>query len=303
MPKENSHIFLAHKIGEDCQDQKLKQMINKNLSYFYFGSIFPDIFFYSPKEEITKISDNIHGKQGNLTNEIIFEILEDAKKHQEEKSLVFCLGILSHFAFDITAHPVIYYLSGNYYDQDLAKRNQAVYRHRHLETFFDSKINHHYYVGDLLEKNLANFLPGLEVILEKYNISRVDFLAAYQRFLFLNKLYCNNFVFIFYNFLHKIGLVGKNNLSLFYGNLKREKEVIEDNIKYQDLITGQELQITFGGLIKNSEKLAGKMIEAAYQYFQNKISKDECLKIIKGESLNTGKVGVLVKNIKYLSKN
>jgi hypothetical protein len=40
----------------------------------------------------------------------------------------------------MTFHPVIYYLSGNYYDEDPEKRARAVYHHRHLETCLDRDL-------------------------------------------------------------------------------------------------------------------------------------------------------------------
>ena len=47
-----------------------------------------------------------------------------------KKDLVFALGLITHCASDIVFHPVIHYLSGNYYDKDNKRREKAIY-HRY----------------------------------------------------------------------------------------------------------------------------------------------------------------------------
>ncbi len=97
------------------------------------------------------MADALHGKNGDPVFVFIRTAAGILGSRQEqlrifghmfserEKSLAkaWLAGYIFHAALDITLHPAIYSLSGNYYDSNMEQRRQAVMRHRLIETALD----------------------------------------------------------------------------------------------------------------------------------------------------------------------
>ena len=323
MVKGNTHLFSADMILKKIKNKEIKKIINSNIDYYYLGSVIPDSFFFHNKEDIKKISDSLHGKDGNLTNKIIFNVLDKIKKtnkkilltqnkfslvnkisnfiNKDKEELAFIFGYITHCALDIIFHPIIYFLSGNYYDKDKEKRDKTAYLHYNIETYIDNKVNNSFFVQNLVKVRLINDLSFTEVIMKNMNAPLKEIKRALRRQIFFNKLFRSESVFNILYLLNKTGIVYKKNLSLFYGNLKKEK--IELNkIQYKDLISGKAKQTNLNKLFTESFYLASQMINSAYDYYCNNISKKQCSKVISGKSLDTGKLKVPVSRIKYTLK-
>ena len=302
MPRENTHLLFSDNVYKRIKNQKLKAVIEKNKKYYYFGSVLPDSFYYSKKENIILISDYFHSKDGNLTNEIIFEWLDLIKKNKNEKELVLVFGVLTHYAIDSTFHPVVYYLSGNYHDKDSQKRHEAVYLHRQLETSLDNKINKKFDINKIIKISDLNLnkMQSLKIVSDKFKISLNLLIKDIKRQFFFNKLFKSRIVFGLFYLLYKIGLFKKKeDLSLFYGNLSKDKTIMKDMIDYRDMFSGEAKNTNLKALFKDSEELALEMINNAFSYYFGEISRQDCAKIIDGRSLNTGKIGVSVNEIKF----
>lgn len=300
MPKENTHLFFAHKIARNLANQNLKEIIKRNLRFFYFGSVVPDTFYYGKGEKIRKISESLHGRYGNLTNEIVFELLDQAKKQKNELDLVFTLGYLTHCALDITFHPIVYYLSGNYYDADPEKANEAIYLHRHLETYLDSRVNHKYFYNDLINYKTLRKLAFSKIISTKFNISIKEQEKTLIRKSILLKALKYDFILnLLYLFYRPSLSKYKMFLGIFYGNLKRDSRIFPDTVKYRDIITGENLITNIQDLFKKSEEFSLRLIDAAYRYYNGEMSREQAKQIIRGESLNTGRLNAPVTEIKY----
>ena len=150
MPKENTHIYFADGLLARL-DNELKKLVKDNIDYFYLGSITPDTFYYSEQKAIVEISDYLHGNDGNLTNELIFDLLDTARDNKNDKDFVFALGFITHCALDIIWHPVIFYLTGDYHSLDKSIAAKAQYQHRYFETQLDSKVNNKFFIGELIK--------------------------------------------------------------------------------------------------------------------------------------------------------
>jgi hypothetical protein len=122
MPKENTHLLFAYGLLEEFQGREILRDISSHPWHYLLGSVIPDTFYYGGSASLRRISESFHGKDGNPTNATILEVLESPRSH---KDLAFILGFISHCALDITFHPIIYYLCGNYYDESPEKRNRA----------------------------------------------------------------------------------------------------------------------------------------------------------------------------------
>ncbi|MDD4332719.1 MAG: zinc dependent phospholipase C family protein [Patescibacteria group bacterium] len=300
MPKENTHLFFARELEDNFFGKDIADLIKDNLDYFYLGSVFPDTFFYSKNEEYNYISDYFHGKDGNNSNEIIFEFLDKAKINYSEKDLVFVFGFITHCSLDIIMHPIIYYLSGNYYDKDVRNRKNAIYLHRHLETFLDGLLCERFYFFSLAKIKLLKNLKISEVMNEKFKIDFFQIKKTAERQFFYNKIFKSKIIFWAVYFLEKIKIFKKEELGLFYENLKVNLIKIKNPVVYEDLISGERHEEAIDKLFARAQNLAKEMILVAHKYYFNKISRKEAEKIVTGVSLDTGKINCPVDIIKFV---
>jgi hypothetical protein len=142
VPKELTHWHIASASVQRIVPGQLGSMISRNPALFYIGAIAHDIAFYDlskPSDvSIERIANQLHGVDGENTLLPLIEIMETALcKNEREPLLVFLLGMLTHFIADSTFHPMVYYMSGNYFAETLEDREKAVFRHRLLETAID----------------------------------------------------------------------------------------------------------------------------------------------------------------------
>lgn len=300
MPKENTHLYFAHQVVEVLPDERMADLIRHEMGVFYFGSVIPDTFYYAKDREVMQISELMHGKDGNLTNEFIFDLLKKAKETQSEKDLVFALGYITHCVLDLVFHPVIYYLSGNYYDVNPTKADEAIYLHRHLETELDARINQSFFYEKLIKLSFLDDLSFDEVTIKKFKISRVNLLAAIKRKARLLKVLRYDWLYYVVDFLFIMGWMRRPvYLSIFYRNLKHDDRHLPDYIEYKDIVTGEPKKTTVQELFYTARHLAKDRLEAAWAYYHGKTHRPEAMKIVKGESLNCGVEGVPASDFKY----
>ncbi len=142
MPKELTHWHIAHAALRRGVTTQVRKIINCNPAMYYFGAIAHDIAFYDlskPTEaNLERRANQLHGVNGENTLEPIIEMMERAlSQNHQDTQLAFLLGMLTHFVADSTFHPMVYYMSGNYFAVDAEEREKAVFRHRLLETAID----------------------------------------------------------------------------------------------------------------------------------------------------------------------
>lgn len=142
MPKELTHWHIASAVVQRGLPSQLGKMIASNPALYYLGAIAHDIAFYDlsqpPEASIERISNQLHGVDGENTLLPLIEITEKAlHKDEQQPLLAFLLGMLTHFVADSTFHPMVYYMSGNYFAEVSEDRGKAVFRHRLLETAID----------------------------------------------------------------------------------------------------------------------------------------------------------------------
>ncbi len=300
MPKENTHLYFAHRLLCDTEEPEWRNIINKELEPYYLGAIAPDVFYYSGEEKTRRISETLHGRDGSPTNGIVFELLERAKANKSGADLAFALGYLTHCALDITFHPVIYYLSGNYFDHDFDLANEAMYLHRHLETYLDKKVNQDFFFHHLINLRHIRTLDFPKLFHERFGVPLGETEILLRRKNLASQFENSRLVYYLFYFLYKLGLKKiKLFLGLFYANLTADPRVVPDLIDYRDIITGEKKRDLITDLFDRADNLASAYFEAAIDYFDGKIGRPEAEKFIQGESLNTGRFGLGVQNIKF----
>ncbi len=301
MPKDNTHLFFSYRAMSLMEDLDLKKMIVYNIPCYYMGSIIPDTFFYSKDEGLSRISDYLHGKDGNLTNSIIFDMLDTA---HDPKNLAFTMGYITHCALDITFHPLIYYLSGNYYESDPAKRQRSVYMHRYLETSLEIKLGIPALAHRLVPPPELDDLVFADIISRRFNIKRKMVRKMASRQLLFTRLFKSRLAFTVFSILVRLGIIEDTAfLGLFYYNALAKGVYFPEHVIYRDLLSGEKMETSLDDLFNKALYKVHKMMGSALAYANGLITRQECEKFIAGESLGTGKKGVPVKDIRYTIEN
>lgn len=164
MPKEIVHWSIAKRAGELLAGGPFGPALSRCPNGLLLGSVWHDILFYLRGEHpagLKALPHRMHGSHG----EDSFEILRvqaahmHARKDQPLPTAMF-VGLASHIFADATIHPLVYHLTGNYYDTDERRRTGAVRRHRALESLLDMVA-----AGGpdaVLERSLRAVVNGLE---------------------------------------------------------------------------------------------------------------------------------------------
>jgi hypothetical protein len=297
MPKENTHISFAYNILSCLEDNKIVKLVSPYVRDYLLGSIIPDTFFYSKYSEVIDISEHIHGKDGIPTNEIIFSCLDNA---DSPKDIAFLLGFITHCALDIIIHPVIYYLTGNYYDKDTSRRSIARYSHALFETGLDIKIGNRLRIHKLLKQSSMKDLVFRGIVSNRFNADQSLLDKAFKKQLFINMAFDSGAAHKLFKPAIRAGAFGDPYiLGLFYREAAPTWQNISDGFAIRDIITGEKKDVTINGLFHAAKEKAQIMINAAFVFYKGSISRKDLQKAIPGENLNTGKPGEFISDIIY----
>jgi len=273
-------MFIANRILERS-DEDIRKQLFAGLKVYYLGSVFPDIFSYSKKT--SELADKIHGKSGENTADVIFQMLDN------DVSMAFIFGYITHCAADMIFHPVVWYLSGNYYDKNKIKMHKARYRHYYVETYIDTVLNDTYSVDRML---YSKMVAGLGI--SDYFTDEKTMRHLLSRVIILNRIFKSRLA-------HKFALLlwmHPQFKALFYS--QQSMAPFEHEFEFKD-ISGKKHTITIQDLLAETIKKGVKMIAAADKYKKKKISKKQCAKILAGESLETGR-NAGIEKFKYASQ-
>ncbi len=295
MASENTHIYLADRMREEINDHVLKRFISGHMDYYFLGSIFPDILFYSKDKQVIDIAHHLHGENGILTSRIVFDLLDRIKAEKEEKNFSFVSGLLTHYAVDIIFHPVVFYFSGYKPDGSKQEDGRSAYLHMHYETSIDKQINDRYYLDKIINPETIKDL----IIPQMLGIKQSAIGHALRRQIKYISLTHSRFYLVIFKALCKLGFFPDRAVAGFYPNLEKETIRLPDPIQYKDVITGEPKQTTLNDLIEEAVQFGCRMIETAYADYTGRINRDECEKVIAGQSLETGRMGKRTADIRF----
>lgn len=284
-------MFISDDLIKDIKNKKIRSILENNKEYYFLGTVFPDIFFHNKKYE--HISEEIHGKDGENTDDLILKFLKIAKSEKSQKDLAFVLGYISHCKVDSAIHPVIFYLTGNYYLDDSEKQRKNRFKHRHLETTLDIQLSK----KDLLYKIKPKLLKKLK-ILESFKENQKVIIESYRKCRLNNILFRSHFAYMILSLLIKLGLYkNKEDLGFFYSGKRSDQDILNQRVNYKDLISGQNKKISAKELVIGVKHTLLHTFEKTFRYYNSEITEKELGDILKGESLNTGKINCLVCDI------
>jgi hypothetical protein len=297
MPKENTHMYFAYDTLSSLDDKEIVKLVSPYINDYILGSITPDTFFYSKYSEVKDISEHIHGKDGSPTNEIIFSCLDNT---ENPRDIAFLLGFVTHCALDITMHPSIYYLTGNYYDKAPARMSLSRYNHSLFETGLDIKIGNRLRIHKLLKPSGMEGLVFRRIVSNRFKIDCSLLDKTLKKQLILNMLFDSGAAHKIFKPAIKACILGDPYiLGLFYREAAHTWQNISDGYIVRDIITGVKKDITLKGLFNDASKKAQIMMNAVFGYYKGSFSRKDLQEAIPGEDLSTGKLGVSISDIAY----
>lgn len=141
MPKEIVHWMVAARSAELLAAGPFGPALARCPQGLRLGAVFHDILFYLRGEHpagLKSLPHRLHSSHGEDSFDLLR--LQAAHLHAHASTplpTAFFVGLASHIFADATLHPLVYYLTGNYYDADEKKRTGAVRRHRAMEGLLD----------------------------------------------------------------------------------------------------------------------------------------------------------------------
>ncbi len=141
MPKEVVHWMVAERAAGLLASGPFGPALARCPNGLKLGAVFHDVLFYLRGEHpagLKALPHRLHGSHG----EDSFDLLRLQAAHMfvrrgEPLPTAFFVGLASHIFADAALHPMVYHLTGNYYDEDAERRTGAVRRHRGLEALLD----------------------------------------------------------------------------------------------------------------------------------------------------------------------
>ncbi|HNY64030.1 MAG TPA: zinc dependent phospholipase C family protein [Deltaproteobacteria bacterium] len=288
MPKENTHLWFAHSLLKELPEGRMLQGISANIAHYYLGSIIPDTFYYASRTSIETISEIIHGKDGVPTNVMILAVLDQAKGPED---IAFILGYITHCALDITFHPMVDSLSGDYYDDDPSRRENAQAVHRGLETCIDIRIRNSLRIFRLVSPRLLRGLAFESIVSRDFAVTPGRIESTLQKQILSNRMFASPVAYRIAASLNSLGILkSRSFLPLFYADVRDPDACIPDPVRYRDSATGTELVESLSALFARARTKALPMMEAAWGYSEGSVSREKLVQFIPGENLSTGKV-------------
>ena len=295
MVYENTHLWAAEQIRSRIKNSTIEETIGNNLDYYHLGAIFPDVLYYSKDPKISEAAHFLHGKAGAPTNVFIFDVLDQIRDTLDKKNLTFICGFLTHCAMDIVFHPVVFYFSGYDPNDDQSGQLHSGYLHLHYETIIDRHFNKRIFLENIIKPTIVKDL----IIPSIRNISQQDIMDCLKKQIFYFRLIHSRLYYLIFKIFAKMDLVDKRLVAGFYANLNVETKKLPEKLNYRDIISGSDKEANLEELMEDGLNMAVKMIEAAYNYYVGKISKEFCKHTIAGHNLDTGRVNKTKADIRF----
>jgi len=281
------------------------------------GAVFHDVLFYlrgpGKTAPFLALADELHGTRGEDTYEIVRKLIDVVITSKQSGQLVaFLVGVISHIHTDLLFHPMVFYMTGNYFDSNPKKKTKAIQGHRRIEAMMDlyfcggpSELKRYSLKGvikkaevtpaDLFADALADMarekgLTGLRQALDR----------ALKTFAFMQRI-CRNQILSY--ILYSIERILPNGLkefsALFYARqLRAELSKISGVISYRNTVTGlaseHRLKTIFDMAVEKSAAFCRKIEPSIVDKRPVKLNN-------RGPSLGVGLESVSVNEASYFA--
>ena len=297
--RESGHVYIANKILQEL-DGELKSIIEKHKNTYLLGSVLPDALYYSKRT--IGLAEEIHGKDGQDTSKYVLKLLDLARDAGDKELLAFVCGYVTHIIVDVTTHPIVYGITGNYYDKNKDRRVHARMRHSALEQIFDKKL-----IGANAQKLLLRLkIEGSDSLFAKVQdvlgLKNTSLKMVYSKRLRIEKRFGSYFFYYLLMFLIRIG-VYKNpeHQALFYMYKSPYKDIADidvENMQVTDLQDGHIYTAKLSELVLRAVKEGVKAVQEVFLLASGKSDPKKFKKnTLVGRSLAAGVYGLPVTEI------
>lgn len=312
MPKEVTHWVIAEETAKRL-GQPAFNAVKENRNALLMGAVLHDaLYFYRGKnEEIITLPDSLHGAHNEDTFDVLRRLLTryfKAKGNERDCLLAFTVGVASHIFTDNNFHPMVYHMTGNYYDEDPKKKTKAVARHRTLEgvmdLYFRPDYKKHYDLKHILKHCECGFdtlfadLYAVKDADGKERDIHEDITGSYEFFAWFRGIYAVPF---YGNILNAVKFLlpasVKEIAALFYPNrLKKSIPALSGPVTFHNPVTNDKTETTLQELKEKAVQDTVNFCKLLEKEYLSKNNPD--IKEI-GASLETGLVNSNVKDMKH----
>lgn len=307
MPKEIVHWMVAQRAGELLSGGAFGPALSRCPNGLRLGAVWHDILFYlrgDHPEGLKALPHRLHGSHGEDT----FDLLRlqaahmHARRDQPLPTAVF-VGLASHIFADAALHPLVYHLTGNYYDPDEKRRTGAVRRHRALECLLDMVA-----AGGpeaVVEQSLRTLVNGLEGPLALAvppeglaGLAACEAKAVHKGLTEALDTYCTMQALCrmptLARLLRELGGLLPDSLreiaALFYApQLYEQSAAVSGQMSYRNPATGEARAATLAGLMEQAARRTAEFCTAQVQAIT---ARGELAEAGAGPSLDMGLPGV-----------
>jgi hypothetical protein len=298
MPREAMHWYIAQQALDAYSSVPF--VLERNA--YFLGAMAPDAgYFYLEGRGDTAFPERLHGKDGEDTWDPLRLALQRTKSDLHKS---FLLGYMSHVITDAIFHPAVYYITGNYYDVDEAKRLTAVKNHRLLETKLDCWIRARYpqtslprYVKDLWKS--VDELTAVSALLACEIFTTEQLVASFQSFGSSQYKFLSPLIGAFVRVSTGVSERMRDLDSLFAFGRSSGLEQFDQPFSYRQPITGELFQtVTWHQLI---EQAVAEHQQYFPKFFQSLLQGTIFCEGEVGPSLNFGLPSVSIKQARYFA--
>lgn len=141
MPKDLIHFKIAEQTAHKLTDTQFGACIHQENDALLLGSVMHDALFYAVTPgglRLEALGHRLHGADGQDTFDFIRLQARHAKA-AKDKTLpaAILVGLISHLYADAVIHPLVWHMTGNYYDDNPEAKSATRQRHRALESLMD----------------------------------------------------------------------------------------------------------------------------------------------------------------------
>ncbi len=170
MPREIVHWHVVDMLVEALRGpcSPLADALCAHRPAAYLGAIIHDAPYYyalATSAESQQVAERLHGRDGEDTYRPLFNVaqhIQSSQKPEDRQTLLaFLCGMVSHAIVDMRFHPLIIYITGDYYHLDPNQRRLNRAAHRLFEVQLDSYARQTWqprcptYLNSILEGSLC----------------------------------------------------------------------------------------------------------------------------------------------------
>lgn len=242
-----------------------------------FGAVFHDALFYgvtNPARPLENMAHALHGADGQDTFNIVrFQAGHASSSPDKHLSIALLVGMVSHIFADVTMHPMIWHLSGNYYASDRHEKSLARQRHRALESLMDmaiypEMIGRPLFTAHRLLRSMGNTLYSalpINSLAKMAGISpetaRIGLRSANRTYATFQRAYAiTPLAFGVFKLIPILPDPLREIAALFYApQLLKQKAAVTGTINYLHPVTGEAISATIPDMIEEAAERAANL--------------------------------------------